>query len=35
MVGISSLVGLGAEIQKTSILMGLLKYNEYEAANIT
>ncbi|CAD8158817.1 unnamed protein product [Paramecium pentaurelia] len=34
-VGLSSLVGLGAEIQKTSILMALLHYNEYEATNIT
>ncbi|CAD8145513.1 unnamed protein product [Paramecium octaurelia] len=34
-VALSSLVGLGAEIQKTSILMALLHYNEYEATNIT
>ncbi|CAD8074614.1 unnamed protein product [Paramecium sonneborni] len=34
-VSFSQLVGLGAEMQKTSILMGLLHYNEYEATNIT
>lgn len=33
-VGFSSLVGFGGEIQKNSISMALLKYLEYEATNI-